>query len=231
MEYENQMIQALKEVLAQNYTEYNDMLQGMSKQELIEKSLEIASVREVYSLLQDHFDFRPAEVEHLLAVANPLHFLADDWYLPTSWEADAKEKVHEILRDLESPEYLKQFSVAAPKFGQTKSISQEQHPVMGAVTPEHRQSIFGTVQSTLQMLVDTDLKVYGKIRKDTIEAIHTQGFVLQNGVLQNSRTVHENKDGHEAPKSSVRKQLHAAAKEISQHPSPQKDKTKGGEIR
>ena len=47
MEQENQMIHALKEALAQDYAEYNAMLQGLSRQELIERSFEIASVREV----------------------------------------------------------------------------------------------------------------------------------------------------------------------------------------
>ena len=118
MEHENRTLQALKEALDQNYAEYHAMLQELSRQELIERSLEIASVREVYSLLHDNFDFLPAEVEHLLAMEKPLHFLADVWYLPTSWESDAREKAHEILRDLESPGYLEKFSAQKKNGGQ-----------------------------------------------------------------------------------------------------------------
>ena len=133
MEQENQVIQALKEALAQDYAEYHAMLQGLSRQELIERSLEIASVREVYSLLHDNFDFLPAEVEHLLTMEKPLHFLADVWYLPTSWESDAKEKAHEILRDLESPGYLKQFSAQNKDSGQEaekSSVRKQLHTIV-----------------------------------------------------------------------------------------------------
>ena len=132
MEHENRMIPALKEALDHDYAEYHAMLQGLSRQELIERSLEIASVQEVYSLLHDNFDFLPAEVEHLLAMEKPLHFLADVWYLSVSWESDAKEKAHELLRDLDSPEYLERFSAQKKNGGQEAdkpSIRKQLHAV------------------------------------------------------------------------------------------------------
>ena len=41
---------------------------------------------------------------------------------------------------------------------------------MKLATEEKRQAILGEVQATLQMLADTDLKIYGEISRGTLEA-------------------------------------------------------------
>lgn len=109
-------VQRLKELLGENYANYTAALMGMSKQELIEKSVEIAAVQDAYSFLTEKFTFSFAEVEHLLKMRAPLFFLADGWIVPAEDRTDMDIFVHEVLRDLDSPAYLAQMADAYPTF-------------------------------------------------------------------------------------------------------------------
>lgn len=106
----------LMERLDQNYTAYTASLAGMSRQELIEKSIEIASVQDAYSFLKNSFEFTQAEGEHLLKMEGPLFFFAHVWIAPADWRDDADSFTHEIMRDLDSPEYLAEMAAAYPGF-------------------------------------------------------------------------------------------------------------------
>lgn len=55
---------------------------------------------------------------------------------------------------------------------------------MKLATEEKRQAILGEVQATLQMLADTDLKIYGEISRGTLEAVQIQGFAIENGSVK-----------------------------------------------
>lgn len=106
----------LMERLDQNYADYTASLAGMSNQELIEKSIEIASVQDAYSFLKNSFDFTQAESEHLLKMEGPLFFFAHVWITPADWREDVDSFTHEIMRDLDSPEYLAEMAAAYPGF-------------------------------------------------------------------------------------------------------------------
>ncbi len=106
----------LMERLDQNYAAYIASLAGMSRQEMIEKSVEIASVQDAYSFLKSSFDFTQAESEHLLKMDGPLFFFAHTWITPADWRDDVGSFTHEILRDLDSPEYLAEMAAAYPGF-------------------------------------------------------------------------------------------------------------------
>lgn len=106
----------LMERLDQNYAAYTASLAGMSNQELIEKSVEIASVQDAYSFLKNSFDFTQAESEHLLEMDGPLFFFAHVWITPADWRDDVDSFTHEIMRDLDSPEYLAEMAAAYPGF-------------------------------------------------------------------------------------------------------------------
>ena len=106
----------LMERLDQNYAAYIASLAGMNRQELIEKSVEIASVQDAYSFLKSSFDFTQAEGEHLLKMDGPLFFFAHTWITPADWRDDVGSFTHEILRDLDSPEYLAEMAAAYPGF-------------------------------------------------------------------------------------------------------------------
>ena len=92
-----------------------------------------------------------------------------------------------------------------------------QSPVMKLVTEKQWQAILGEVQSSLQMLVEADLKIYGEISRGTLEAIHTQGFVEENGSVKKASLT----------KPSVCSQSHTTKK---QH-THSKKRSKGGKIR
>lgn len=104
--------------------------------------------------------------------------------------------------------------------------------------PEQRQAISAEVQATLQMLVDTDLKLYGEVTGDTLEAIQTQGFLLRDGALIKADPVQigEVQSGREpaaisdSVKPSLRGQLHEKMREAGQRPPPS-EHPKGGEAR
>ena len=106
----------LMERFDQNYADYTASLADMSKQELIEHSIEIGSVRDAYSFLKSSFDFTQAEAEHLLKMDGALFFFADGWLVTAEWRDDVDSFTHEIMRDLSSPEYLAEMAAAYPGF-------------------------------------------------------------------------------------------------------------------
>lgn len=114
-------IEELKATMERNYAEFTASLTGMSKSELIENSQEIASMRGAYAFMMDKFSFEAMEVNNLLKLKNPLRFLADNWLLPS----DEPGFVHDILADLNSPEYIKKYIEAAPAQPGKTSILQQ----------------------------------------------------------------------------------------------------------
>lgn len=106
----------LMERLDQNYAAYIASLADMSRQELIEKSVEIGSVQDAYSFLKNDFAFTQAESEHLLEMDGPLFFFADGWLVTAEWRDDVDSFTHEIMRDLSDPKYLAEMAAAYPGF-------------------------------------------------------------------------------------------------------------------
>ena len=74
----------------------------------------------------------------------------------------------------EVPEFLQQ----------EQDIRQETaQPVFAQIPPERQQAIRDEVQTTLQMLVDTDMQFSGEVTQGTLDALAAQGYVLQDGQI------------------------------------------------
>ncbi len=109
---------------------------------------------------------------------------------------------------------------------------------MEMVSPQQRQAVSNEVQAALQMLVKTDLKLYGKVSTETLEAVQIQGFVLQNGTIQKTKSTRAETVQCEQEaatistkeKPSVRGQLRNASKEMGQCLHPE-GRSKGSEAR
>ena len=67
---------------------------------------------------------------------------------------------------------------------QQREASQEERPVFESLAHEQQQAIRDEVQATLQMLVDTDMQISGKVSQGSLDALTAQGYVLQDGVVQ-----------------------------------------------
>lgn len=110
----------------------------------------------------------------------------------------------------------------------------KQTPVMSLIPPEQRQAVSNQMRSTLQMMADMDLKIYGEIKADTLESVQVQGFVLQDGIVQKSEQVKtgqcEQTTLSVTRKASVRDQLHTAIKKADQH-NHSADRTRGSGVR
>ena len=128
----------------------------------------------------------------------------------------------------------KQIRESIVEAGKEAAVQQKSEPA----TLKRRQAISTEVQATLQMLVDTDLKLYGEVTGDTLEAIQTQDFLLRDGALIKADTVQigEVQSGRESAtisdsvKPSLRGQLHEKMREAGQRPPPS-EHPKGGEAR
>ena len=89
--------------------------------------------------------------------------------------------------ELQSAHYCDSFGFTeVPEFlQQEKDIRQETaQPVFAQIPPERQQAIRDEVQATLQMLVDTDMRLSGEVLQGTLDALAAQGYVLQDGVVQ-----------------------------------------------
>ena len=104
-------------------------------------------------------------------------------------------------------------------------MEQDQRPVMETTSPQQRQTISSEVQATLQMLADTDLKLYGEVSSETLDAVQSQGFVPKNGTIQKAESAREEavrcKQAAGKMKPSVLEQLRKAAKEAVPPPRPE----------
>jgi len=56
-------------------------------------------------------------------------------------------------------------------------------PVFDKLPPEKQREMSDTVKSTLQMLIDTDMRVHGKVTENTLAAIAVQGYAYKDGSL------------------------------------------------
>lgn len=78
---------------------------------------------------------------------------------------------------------------------------QQQRPVMESLDAQRQQAIRNEVQSTLQMLVDADMKTQGEISQGTLDALTAQGYELNEGIVQQAAIQAPSIDGQAAPES------------------------------
>ena len=55
--------------------------------------------------------------------------------------------------------------------------------VFDKLPPEKQREMSDTVKSTLQMLIDTDMRVHGKVTENTLAVIAVQGYAYKDGSL------------------------------------------------
>ena len=94
---QEQMITAVKDVLDQNMSEYQAALLRMDKPELIEKSAEIAAMRDAYDFMKNDFKFQKGDAEILLRMENPLRFVAEQWPSDICEMFDMSDHVGEMI--------------------------------------------------------------------------------------------------------------------------------------
>ena len=98
---------ALMKKLGQNYFSYRETLMSSDRETLIEKASEIAAMQEAYSYLTTHFKFDGNMLDDMLALDNPLKYIADRWLTPVSETFDIDWAVREDIEGIrESQEYL-----------------------------------------------------------------------------------------------------------------------------
>ena len=213
---QEQMGTVLKAVLDQNMGEFHAALLNLDKEEIIAQSAKITAMQEAYDFLKEDFKFERGDIESLLRIENPLEYVADHWPSDMDGLFDMNDLVSEVIE-------------AA---GQEPAA----HRVSEAITPEQKAALSTEVQATLQMLVQSDLNLYGEVTGDTLAAVETQGFALRDGVLQKQESEQDKPAPHEQEpstahaKPSVRGQLRKAAQEAGQRP-PAPEKAKGDDSR
>lgn len=102
------------------------------------------------------------------------------------WSSD--KEIKELKASLETirqtaSELITEIDGHFAQLQQQRAAAQEERPVMESLAPEQQQAIRDEVQATLQMLVDTDMQIYGEVSAGTLEAVAAQGYSYQNGQL------------------------------------------------
>ncbi len=102
------------------------------------------------------------------------------------WSSD--KEIKELKASLETirqtaSELITEIDGHFAQLQQQRAAAQEERPVMESLAPEQQQAIRDEVQATLQMLVDTDMQIYGEVSAGTLEAIAAQGYSYQDGQL------------------------------------------------
>lgn len=213
-----EQLQSLKDRVDQIMSDFQAELYGMDKAEIIAKSAKITAMQEAYTFIKEGFDFTSTEVSVLLSMENPLKFVADQWPFDIGFLLDMEDQIRESIEDA----------------GKEAAVQQKAEPD----TPEQKKAISSEVEAALQMLVDTDLELYGEVTGDTFKAIEAQGYMLQEVVLQKADLAQHGlvQSGQEtavvsnSTKPSVRGQLREKMRKVDQHPFPA-ERPRGGEGR
>ena len=158
--------------------------------------------------MKEYFKFEQGNAEILLHMENPLKFVAAQWSSDMAELFDMNAQVGEAIVEAGKEAAILRYFVA----------------------PEQRQAISSEVQATLQMLVDTDLNLYGAVTGDTLEAVQTQGFLLQDGALRKAdpaqvgevQSEREPAAIPDSAKPSLRGQLQEKIRKVGQRPPPRR---------
>lgn len=76
---QEQLVEAVKAVLDQEMLEYRTSLLSKGKTELIEKSCEIAAMKNAHTFMMSDYEFEKGDAETLLRMEKPLRFVASLW--------------------------------------------------------------------------------------------------------------------------------------------------------
>jgi len=211
-----QMVTMVKTVLDQNMAEFHASMLQQDKNEIIAQSAKISAMQSAYEFMKNDFTFEQGDAKALLKMENPLEFVAGLWPADVNGLFDMNDLVGEAIEEKKA------------RVPQDKQRTDEENSI-----PEPWRASPEEMQEILEMLMKFDMELYGEVTKGTLENIQTYGFVLRDGNLQRAEIgaiQSERESVMPTEKPSVREQLRAAAKAVSQRPFSE-DRTKGGEAR
>lgn len=94
--------------LGQDYFSYRENVLLMGKEAVFDQAQEIVKMQDAYSFLVEHYEFQPEEIEKVLLLDNPLHYMARRW----------SNTVSEAL-DYELDDFVKDEIAAIPEHSHT----------------------------------------------------------------------------------------------------------------
>lgn len=139
----HQLEEQLKERLDQNLAAYTTALMGKSKLELMEGSEAITNTRAAYAYMRNSYVYTYNEIDVLLKLDDPLHYLASRWSMTLDLYGDDDGIIEESILDLLDPETFRRAQeAAAPAQGDKPSVLDQLHKTAQEMPPrppgEHR---------------------------------------------------------------------------------------------
>ena len=123
--------------------------------------------------MKEYFDYKPDEVEALLALKNPLKYIADHWPSPVSELLDVDETIQERINEIpDEAEYprreslidLQQGKVSVREQLQKTSQEAEQHKLYRKKIPRYR----GPLKGGCSMYERPNYSPWGSLQKPAI---------------------------------------------------------------
>jgi len=128
---QEQLVEAVKAVLDQEMLEYRTSLLSKGKTELIEKSCEIAAMKNAHTFMMSDYEFEKGDAETLLRMEKPLRFVASLWPTGIAPPFDMSDLISESI-------------------GTTGAYQQEDRPAIQESTRQEKPSLQGQLRAAMQ---------------------------------------------------------------------------------
>jgi len=129
----------LLERIEKNYSDYQNSLLSLDKQELLDMTGKIKAVSDAYSYMTDWHDYDEHELEYLLEFQNPLEVLADEWHRRHNSLSDVSYAMEDIY--MRSDELLEQYPVISDIDISKYDIPNGKGTLMPKQAKPHKKSI------------------------------------------------------------------------------------------
>lgn len=128
---QEQLVEAVKAVLDQEMLEYRTSLLSKGKTELIEKSCEIAAMKNAHTFMMSDYEFEKGDAETLLRMEKPLRFVASLWPTGIDPPFDMSDLISESI-------------------GTAGAYQQEDKPAIQESTRQEKPSLQGQLRAAMQ---------------------------------------------------------------------------------
>ena len=128
---QEQLVEAVKAVLDQEMLEYRTSLLSKGKTELIEKSCEIAAMKNAHTFMMSDYEFEKGDAETLLRMEKPLRFVASLWPTGIDPPFDMSDLISESI-------------------GTAGAYQQEGKPAIQESTRQGKPSLQGQLRAAMQ---------------------------------------------------------------------------------
>lgn len=128
---QEQLVEAVKAVLDQEMLEYRTSLLSKGKTELIEKSCEIAAMKNAHTFMMSDYEFEKGDAETLLCMEKPLRFVASLWPTGIDPPFDMSDLISESI-------------------GTAGAYQQEDKPAIQESTRQEKPSLQGQLRAAMQ---------------------------------------------------------------------------------